>query len=761
MPSQPPSARPEEGAPAIGRVLRRWALLAVLVALAGIAGSLVAARQTAESAVQQSRELFHMSATRVAANVALEVQHQTDLLVALVAFMHEHPADSPAALHRWARDIRALQRYPQLIALADIRLSRNHAGCPHTTFVGPAWTVQLNAIGADTVCSTLRTLAPTTVGSGIKAFGSRVAGVRFIGEESPVYRRVDQLPQTLAEAKHDMVGAAAVALYPQVLLRNALTGIPGIRLELITVNHDRLYFAAGPPVQGQSVQLTLNQGLTEVISGPLQSGSIFANAAAARILAGGSALSVLLALIMFLLGTGRARAMRLVSEKTGELAFRAMHDALTGLPNRALVTDRIKQALARSARGAPPAALMFIDVDGFKTVNDTFGHGAGDELLRAVATRVKQLVREVDTVGRIGGDEFVVLLEPGAQRPAPEQVADRILGLLSEPVKLDQGIDIRLTASIGIAIGKPGGTTQELLREADLALYAAKQSGKNRFALFEESMQSAIADRHALELDLKQALANGELFLVYQPTFRLDDRRIGGVEALARWEHPTRGLIPPDVFIPIAENSGLILEIGHWVAAEACAQAAAWRAQGLELTMAINVSGTQLDEEGFVAEVREVLSRTGLDPSALTLELTETSLMRRPEAAAQRLHELKQLGVRIAIDDFGTGYSSLSYLRAFPVDTLKIDRTFISGLGESEDASAFVNTLVALGRTLKITTLGEGIEDERQLEQLRAADCELGQGFLLAHPLRAHEVEAMLRNQRLAGEASGGPMLRA
>jgi diguanylate cyclase (GGDEF)-like protein len=455
---------------------------------------------------------------------------------------------------------------------------------------------------------------------------------------------------------------------------------------------------------------------------------------------------VLLALALFLLGTSRARAMRLVSEKTGELAFQALHDALTGLPNRVLVLDRIEHALARSARGAPPVAVLFIDVDGFKTVNDTFGHGAGDELLRTVASRLHSLIRDADTVGRLGGDEFVVLLEPGDQYASPELVAERILELLNQPIDLSSGAQVRLTASIGIAAGQRENT-EALLRDADLALYAAKHGGKNRFVVFEDAMQTAIADRHALEVDLKGALANKELFLVYQPTFRLEDRRIGGVEALIRWQHPTRGLIPPDTFIPIAEESGLILEIGRWVASAACLQAAAWRERGLDLTIAVNVSGKQLDEDHFAWEIRQILDETGLEPSALTLEITETSLMRRPTEAAERLRELKALGVRIAIDDFGTGYSSLAYLRAFPVDSLKIDRAFISGLGSSHDDSAFVTTLIQLGRTLHISTLGEGIEEESQLRRLLEADCDYGQGFLLARPLPAEQIEAMLVDQ--------------
>jgi diguanylate cyclase (GGDEF)-like protein len=508
-------------------------------------------------------------------------------------------------------------------------------------------------------------------------------------------------------------------------------------------------FSSGPLPRGTTLTITkhLRSGLTAIVGGSVGGASIWGDATAILLLAGGTALSLLLAISLFLLGTGRARAVRLVNEKTGELAFQALHDGLTGLPNRVLVMDRIGHALARSARVEQPVALLFIDFDGFKTINDTFGHGAGDQLLRTVGSRLSGLIREADTVGRLGGDEFVVLLEPGETRPAPELVAERILELLNQPIELGGGVEVRLTASVGIAVGHRE-TTEQLLRDADLALYSAKQAGKNRYVVFEDEMQTAIADRHALEVDLKRALAHNELYLVYQPTFRLDDRKVGGVEALLRWRHPTRGLISPDRFIPIAEDSGLILEIGRWVASEACRQAASWRERGLGLTMSVNVSGKQIDEPDFVDEISEILDDTGLDPAALTLEITETSLMRDPHQAAARLQALKQLGVRIAIDDFGTGYSSLAYLREFPVDSLKIDRAFVSGLDNTQDASAFVTTLIQLGRQLNIQTLGEGIEDEDQLRRLLDAQCDYGQGFLLARPLPAEQLEALLTDER-------------
>jgi diguanylate cyclase (GGDEF)-like protein len=729
----------------VNRLVRRWAIGAALLVLAGVGGSWWAASDMAHGHAQRSRTAFRSGAAQVDANMDLEVEHETDLLVGAAAFLKEHPDQNAAGFRRWTSEVRAVKRYPELIALAELRPTPGLKGCPETTFAGPAWITRFSAIGSRAICDGTNSLRLARDNDSQMVYGVNMLRMRFLGEAVPVYSTT-KVPATAAGRERAFIGAVAVALYPQVLLHNALVGFPGMRIQVRTRFDAALTFSDGPHVNGLSVTVPLADGLTETISGSVQGGSIWDDNTAILIFLSGTTFSLLLAIALFLLGTGRARAMRLVSEKTGELEFQALHDGLTGLPNRMLVMDRLGHALARSARVTHPVAVLFIDFDGFKTVNDTFGHGAGDQLLRAIARRLSDLIRDADTVGRLGGDEFVVLLEPGDARPSPERVAERILELMNLPIELGPGVEVRLTASIGIAMGLRE-STEELLRDADLALYSAKQAGKNRFVVFEDAMQTEVADRHALELDLKRAIEGNELYLVYQPTFRLDDRSVGGVEALLRWQHPTRGLIAPDVFIPIAEDSGLIREIGRWVATEACRQAAAWRERGLDLTMAINVSGKQIDEIDFADQVSGILARTGLEATALTLEITETSLMRNPQEAAERMRALKRLGVKIAIDDFGTGYSSLAYLREFPVDTLKIDRAFISGLEDTDEASAFVTTLVQLGKTLKIETLGEGIEDEDQFQRLLDARCEFGQGFLLARPLPAEQIEALLSDE--------------
>jgi diguanylate cyclase (GGDEF)-like protein len=463
------------------------------------------------------------------------------------------------------------------------------------------------------------------------------------------------------------------------------------------------------------------------------------------VIVGGSIVSVLLFALILVLARSRERALGMVHEKTGQLRHQALHDALTGLPNRVLALDRAQQMLARAHRQQIPVAALYVDLDGFKHVNDTFGHAAGDELLRIVAARLMTVVRESDTAARLGGDEFVVLLEGSTLDAGPELVAERLLEVLRQPYDMSEqlGRQLSVTASVGIAVGARA-SADELLRDADLALYGAKTSGRNRYALFESSMQTTSRDRLTLEMDLADALERHQLFLLYQPTFDLRSESVIGVEALIRWRHPTRGVISPVEFIPIAEQSGLIVPIGRWVLQEACRQASTWHRHGHRIDMSVNVSARQLDDDELIEDVRHVLQESGLDPAALTLEVTETTLMRDADATAKRLRLLKELGVRIAIDDFGTGYSSLAYLRQFPADALKIDRSFIGGIATSKASAALIHTLVQLGKALEIETLAEGIEDQAQLETLQRERCDQGQGFLFSRPLDANAVESFL-----------------
>jgi diguanylate cyclase (GGDEF)-like protein len=430
-----------------------------------------------------------------------------------------------------------------------------------------------------------------------------------------------------------------------------------------------------------------------------------------------------------------------------ELAFLATHDPLTGLPNRTLILDRVEQMLARSRRSQTPVAALFVDLDNFKSINDTLGHSVGDELLRAVAARLDGVVRAADALGRLGGDEFVVISEELSLDVGPELIAERLLDALKEPFKLgaDKETRVSVTASVGIAAGGHA-SAEELLRNADIAMYRAKWDGKNRHVVFETDMQDTVQNRMELEMDLREALDNDEFFLAYQPTLHLQDMSPTGVEALIRWEHPVRGVVQPDDFIPLLEETGLIVDVGKWVLHEACAQGAAWRAAGYPIGMAVNVSGRQLDTDQLIADIEGALCDSGLDPGALTIEITETTLMRNIEETARRLAQVKALGVRIAIDDFGTGYSSLAHLQRFPVDALKIDRSFISGLKHNQEGETLLHALVQLGKALSIETFAEGIEQQQELSLLREQDCDSGQGFLFARPLDVAATEKFLQN---------------
>jgi diguanylate cyclase (GGDEF)-like protein len=443
----------------------------------------------------------------------------------------------------------------------------------------------------------------------------------------------------------------------------------------------------------------------------------------------------------------RQRTDEELKRREEELSFLATHDPLTGLPNRTLILDRVEQMLARSVRSQASVAALFVDLDNFKSINDTLGHGAGDELLRAVAARLDGVIRSADALGRLGGDEFVVVSEDLSLSVGPELIAERLIDALNQPFKVgaDKETRVTVTASIGIAVGDRI-SAEELLRKADIAMYRAKWDGKHRYVVFEAGMQHTVQHRMELEMDLREALEKDEFFLAYQPTINLNDMTPTGVEALIRWKHPKRGIVQPNDFIPLLEETGLITEVGKWVLQEACTQGATWRAAGYPLSMAVNVSGRQLDTDQLVADIEDALSHSGLEPAALTIEITETTLMRNAEETARRLTQIKQLGVRIAIDDFGTGYSSLAHLQRFPVDALKIDRSFISQLRHNQEGETLIHTLVQLGKALSLETFAEGIEQQQELSLLRGEDCDSGQGYLFSRPLDVAATEAFLRD---------------
>ncbi|HEX5166473.1 MAG TPA: EAL domain-containing protein [Thermomicrobiales bacterium] len=430
-----------------------------------------------------------------------------------------------------------------------------------------------------------------------------------------------------------------------------------------------------------------------------------------------------------------------------QLLHAAFHDFLTGLPNRAHFLDRTNHALARANRMETAIAVLFLDLDNFKDINDSYGHALGDELLTRVAQVLRLRVREGELLTRLGGDEFAVLLEDTGDIDSATRVAERLLEALHEPLLLS-GRKVFVSASAGIVTSAPRHATPgDLLRDADIALYRAKDAGKRQFAIFEEAMHADVTDRLELESDLRRALVNDEFVLEYQPKVSLTTRAIVGVEALIRWEHPTRGRISPATFIPIAEQSGLILPIGRWILREACTQAAGWShvydGDG-PFVVSVNLSGRQFGDPHLVEHVSSILHATGLDPAYLGLEITESAVMDDVELACSRLQELKRLGVRLGVDDFGTGYSSLAYLKRFPIDVLKIDRSFVNGLESSAQDRAIVAATITLAHALGLRVIAEGIETEAQLTELRRLGCDAAQGFLFSRPVTPSTITSMI-----------------
>ena len=424
----------------------------------------------------------------------------------------------------------------------------------------------------------------------------------------------------------------------------------------------------------------------------------------------------------------------------------ARFDSLTGLPNRAMFIDELERAIARARRADGAFALCFIDLDRFKNINDSLGHAAGDELLKLMARRLRALLRETDLVARLGGDEFVVLLEGGAEPGPLAQVGQKMLAAIAEPLTLHER-SYQVSGSIGIALyPADGADAATLLKHADAAMYLAKQQGKNNVQFYTGALADAVARQFALEADLRLAIDRGELVLHYQPKIDIASGGMLGIEALVRWQHPVRGLVPPGDFIPLAEERGLIVPLGRWVIDAACRQLREWLDAGLDVPRcAVNLSAHQLGSLGLIDDIRSALARHRLGPDALEVELTESVLMADPERANGMLQQLHAMGVRISIDDFGTGYSSLAYLKRFPAQTLKIDRSFIRGLPADNDDAAITKAVVAMAHGLGLQVVAEGVETADQLAMLRRLGCDEAQGFHLHRPMTAETLAALLQ----------------
>ena len=777
---------------------RRVTALVWIMLVACVIGSLVAAFAQRSSVRADARQSFRATSGDVAASMASSLRRNTDFIAAQAATLALKPDMTNAQFARWIASTGAVKRYPggigygfvQQVSASELAaFGRLLVADPPPSAQAARRLTVLPAGSRPAYCflrlSAASTSVSTPLGLDVCASGGRGTTVAGVPSTQP---RTRGLPATRDSGQLEVtqfVGIADVFLLVAPIYRGGQTPptVPARRAAALgwmisTVSGQAILAAAGGVKPGLMVQIShRNVGEPPVIvatsgsaerdaptvtvpvkadgawsvriAGGANRTGLSADAQFWAILLAGLGISGLLFGFVRVLARSRVQALSMVARKTAELRHLALHDGLTDLPNRALILDRVEHAIARARRHHGQLAVMFLDLDGFKAVNDTLGHAAGDQLLRVVGARLRGLLRDSDTVGRLGGDEFVILVEGDSLDAGPEVIADRIRDVLAEPFDLDAGeqAGIHIGVSIGIALGLRD-SAEDLLRDADIALYEAKETGRGRFVLFAPEMHTIIERRVELERDLAQAIQRDQLLLAYQPTFDLATNTINGVEALLRWEHPTRGLLMPDDFIPIAETTGLIVPIGRWVLEQACRQAAEWQRPARGLNVSVNVSGRQLDTDaGFLVQVQEALATSGLDPGLLTLEITETVLMRDAEASAAQLRKLKALGLRIAIDDFGTGYSSLGYLRQFPVDALKIDRSFITGIAGNPEASTLIHTLVQLGKSLGIETLAEGIEETSQLHHLRREACDSGQGYLFARPLTPQAVTELLADE--------------
>jgi diguanylate cyclase (GGDEF)-like protein len=758
---------------------RLWSIAAALLVAAGTVGSVFGASVVARDDAQQSHQALVTSSMGIAAHLKLAIQQENSLVISAKAFILANPNASNSQFLSWVSTMQVGKRFPEVGGVGYFQVvrpgqlstfvTRILADPPLPVASGQPYRITPSGnrpfycladfdfrnggvslpLGYD-VCAGYDAARLDRGFAGSTYVPYELGKKDYLAVEVPVYPGGD-IPATTQARTANVLGLVGLTTLPRFVLRQSLEGHAGTAVAFrYGSGGSKVTFSAGSaPAGAKSNSVNLHNGWHVETFAAVEGSGVLTNADALALLLTGFVLSLLLGALIYVLGTTRSRALVLVEERTRELHHLALHDALTELPNRALILDRIDQMLARSRREHTPVAVLFLDLDNFKDVNDTLGHAAGDQLLAAVAARLVSAIRQEDTVGRLGGDEFVVLAEGASLAAGAEMVAERILDVLATPFEIAASdAPLVVTASIGIAEGRRA-TPDELLRDADVALYQAKAAGKKCAVVFAPAMQVAVDDSRNLDMELHAALVADQFFLLYQPTYNLSSGAFTGVEALLRWRHPTRGVIQPDDFIPALEASGLIVPVGRWVLAEACRQGADWQRQGHPITVSINVSAKQLDRDQIVTDVHDALTTSGFDPALCVLELTETTLMHNVDETVGRLTLLKALGVRMAIDDFGTGYSSLAYLRQFPIDVLKIDRSFVSGITETSEAVALVHAMVQLGKALGLETVAEGVENDGQRVQLAAENVDTAQGFLFARPLDVEAVSRLLEDSAL------------
>lgn len=758
--------------------------------LAGSLATVWGATTVARHSAQSSRQQFKDSSQQISTSLKLSIANEQNFAVNVGAFFIDDPGATQAAFRKWLIITKSFSSYAELAGVAEVVIvtpaqlpafEAAQEASPAGT-LGPGRTFQIEPAGRRPFYCFARVAQSRTGPSVLPAgldYCETVLGPYFLKardtgqgaylpygagkkEElaigTPIYT-TGFVPETQAARVADFLGMTGTQVYPSVILATALAHHPKTAVAFTYQRGSfKVTFKSGTvPAHAQSTINKLEKGWSVVTYARLTGASVFDAADTVALLLTGIILSLLLGLLTYVLGTGRRRALVMVDERTNQLQHQALHDSLTGLPNRALILDRIDQMLSRARRENVAIAVLFLDLDNFKDINDTLGHAAGDQLLVRVATRLSNVLRKSDTVGRLGGDEFVILAEGASLAPGAEAVAGRILDTLTPPFDIDASEEpLNVAASIGIAEGLRE-TPGDLLRDADIALYQAKSAGKHCAVVFQPSMQKAVDEHRTLALDLTTSVELNQFFLLYEPIINLATGAFTGVEALLRWRHPTRGVVLPEEFLPSLESSGLVVAVGLWALRDACRQGALWQSAGHRFSISVGVTPRQLARDRIIDEVRTALTESGFDPASLILEIGETSLMHDVEATITRLEGLKKLGVNLAVNDFGTWYSSLAYLQRFPIDILKIDRRFVSGIADTKEASALVHTLVQLGIALGLETIAEGVENHEQRRLLIDASVDTGQGFLFAQPLSVSEVDTFLLEQQDQAPSPKGP----
>jgi diguanylate cyclase (GGDEF)-like protein len=768
-----------------------WAAIAVLCVAGGVIGSLLVAHTVAHNDTTSAQQASQQSSAAIASTVKLTLLREEDLRIGGSTYFAGNSRTTPAEFDRWAHWARTLRHFPELEQLGLVALVHGSelpafaarvsgqaspasttsaaAGASATATTAPQ--LKITPAGARPFyCVTLANLARhpnenPPAGSDYCAKGTALlvardsaqTGTAVVSAEdatalemtTPVYKG-NQPPATLGGRMGAFVGWLRQVFVPSVLLESALRSHPADAVRVSYSNGPaRVVYTGGTPQPGApSTTTNLRDGWTVQGFGTAVSTGMLSDGNALALLILGGVLSALLGMLVFVLGTGRpqetvAAETPNAPEETPEAPAEDLHDALTGLPNRALMLDRAECMLARAGRQSGLlVGALFIDIDWFTDVNERLGEVAGDQILKIVAERLEAVVRAGDTVGRLGDDEFVLLVESAARGARLDNLARRVVEALHKPFELDGfGPSFFLTASIGVAFGRYA-TPEDLLRDAQLALHAAKSAGKDRYTLFNANMRSVIEGRGDLEAELNAALTDKQFFLLYEPIYDVATGRVAGLEALIRWLHPKRGVMLPADFIPLAEETGLTVPIGRGMLEEACTRAAAWNVAGHEVGVSVEVTANQLNRDGFATDVRRALQQSGIEPSLLTLEIAETTVMRDVNAAVERLGEVKQLGVRVAIDDFGgSGYAYHSDLRRLPLDFLKVDRSSLAASEDEEYRTWLLEAILIVGRDLSLTVIAEGIDSYEQLSDLQGMGCTMAQGTLMGKAVPANALE--------------------